>query len=185
MSQIIKNILREAFIRQLNLHSLDQITVTDLVKQCGVSRRTFYHYYQDIYQMIEELFLDETKKTMEVELEQAGWEEGFLQMIKFSSQNKNAILHIYHSNGREYLERYLYHVAKKAITYRISMDMKDQTISEEDQNLLIAFYTSAIVSLSLEWIAHGMEKNAKELIQHLMRILNGTLKTALSNCAKN
>ena len=39
--------------------ALDDISVIELSKKCGVSRKTFYYHYHDIYDLLTQVFLDE------------------------------------------------------------------------------------------------------------------------------
>ena len=48
MSQFTKKAIVETFLELLKEHSLDKITVKDIVEKCGINRNTFYYYYQDI-----------------------------------------------------------------------------------------------------------------------------------------
>ena len=104
MSQRTKEAIVESFIKLLNQRPLDQITVKDIAEDCGVSRRTFYYYFQDIYQLPEELFLSETRKLLKDNTDFDSWESWFLKMMEFAFQNQKAITHIYNSVRREYLE---------------------------------------------------------------------------------
>ena len=40
-------------------HSLNDISVSELSKKCGISRKTFYYHYHDIYDLLTQVFLDE------------------------------------------------------------------------------------------------------------------------------
>ncbi|MDD6346686.1 MAG: TetR family transcriptional regulator [Lachnospiraceae bacterium] len=43
-----KALMREALAEMLRHKTLDDITVSDIVKESRIARTTFYHYYQDI-----------------------------------------------------------------------------------------------------------------------------------------
>ena len=47
--------LKEMMARQ----PLDTISVLELSKKCGVSRKTFYYHYHDIYDLLTQVFLEE------------------------------------------------------------------------------------------------------------------------------
>lgn len=63
MSQLTKKAIREAFLRQINKMPFDKITVKSIAEDCGINRNTFYYHYQDIYQLLDEIFMVETKKS--------------------------------------------------------------------------------------------------------------------------
>lgn len=44
----------EASLKHLLLQkSLDKITISDLTKDCGISRMAFYYHFKDIYDLVE------------------------------------------------------------------------------------------------------------------------------------
>lgn len=52
MSQTAKQKFADAFEHLLNNHQLSRITVTQLAKECGLSRRCFYNNFIDIYDFV-------------------------------------------------------------------------------------------------------------------------------------
>lgn len=66
-----RKLLREALISLIEQEqrSFDTITVGEIAARAMVSRAAFYRYYQDKYDLVEQIF-EETIKTMMVELDQ-------------------------------------------------------------------------------------------------------------------
>lgn len=66
---MVKNLTRKAikgsFIKLLNEYPLSKITIKDIVEDCGVSRNTFYYHYQDIFELLEDIFEEEIAKVIE------------------------------------------------------------------------------------------------------------------------
>ncbi len=184
MTQLTKQAIINSFIELLNTHPLDQITVTDIAKRCGISRRTFYHYYQDIYQLPEELFLAETRKILKDKTDFHTWESWFIKMMEFAFQNKTAVTHIYHSVRREYLERYIFSIADKTLTDYIMRLAKNSNCDPADVCMLASFYTSAVVGLAFDWIRRGMQEDPEAVIVKYVSLLKGTLQCALDNCSE-
>jgi len=184
MAELTKQAIISAFIELLNTRPLDQITVTDIARKCGISRRTYYHYYQDIYQLPEEIFLAETTKILKDRTDFRSWEDWFVRMMEFAFKNKRAISHIYHSVRREYLERYIFSVADRTLTDYIAKQAEDSGCTQEAVDMLAAFYTSAVVGLSLDWIRSGMKEEPQAVIEKYVHLLEGTIHHALSNCTQ-
>ena len=182
MLQPTKKAIIDSFIQLLNKRPLDQITVTDIARECSISRRTFYHYYQDIYQLPEDLFLSETRKILKGKKDFRSWEEWFLTMTTFAFENKCAISHIFHSVRREYLERYIFTIADKLFTDLIAEQIKDKNYRQENIDMLASFYTSAAVGLAFDWIRRGMQEDPRQVIQGYVKLLKGTIQCALHNC---
>ena len=48
MPNFTKRAIRDAFLRQLAQRPLNQITVKDIVEECGINRNSFYYHYEGI-----------------------------------------------------------------------------------------------------------------------------------------
>ena len=53
MANFTKKAIVASFIKLLTERPLSQITVKDIVTDCGVNRNTFYYYFEDIPKLIE------------------------------------------------------------------------------------------------------------------------------------
>ncbi len=51
--------LVEALKEMMATQPIDDISVLQLSKKCGISRKTFYYHYHDIYDLLAQLFLEE------------------------------------------------------------------------------------------------------------------------------
>ena len=51
-------LLQEAFLELLKVKSVDRITIRDLTERAGINRCTFYHHYQDIYDLLEQMKME-------------------------------------------------------------------------------------------------------------------------------
>ena len=63
MASFTKKAIRDSFVKLLNEKPLSQITIRDIVDDCGVNRNTFYYYYQDLPQLVESI-VDEDAERM-------------------------------------------------------------------------------------------------------------------------
>ena len=63
-----KHIIAETFIDLLKDKPLNQITVTDICKNAQINRASFYKYYKDVYDLMDQLQnegIDELQKMLE------------------------------------------------------------------------------------------------------------------------
>ena len=56
MSVITKKALASSLKNLMKKATLNQITVKDVVTDCGVNRQTFYYHFQDIYDLVEWIY---------------------------------------------------------------------------------------------------------------------------------
>ena len=65
MANTTKRALAAALKKRLTLTTLDKITIQQLVDDAEVSRKTFYYHFQDVYDLLEWLLIDEGKRVLE------------------------------------------------------------------------------------------------------------------------
>ena len=53
MPSFTKRAIKEAFLRQLADRPLSQITVKDIVEECGINRNSFYYHYEGLPALLE------------------------------------------------------------------------------------------------------------------------------------
>ena len=56
MQKDTKKMISDTFVELLEKKPFDKITIKDIVETCGINRNTFYYYYSDIYDLLEEIF---------------------------------------------------------------------------------------------------------------------------------
>ena len=54
MANFTKKAIKDTFISLLKTKPFNQITVKDIVDECGVNRNTFYYHYEDINDLLEQ-----------------------------------------------------------------------------------------------------------------------------------
>ena len=59
MAQTTKRALEASLKKLLPRKPLNKITINDITEDCGVNRMTFYYHFQDIYDLIEWICLEE------------------------------------------------------------------------------------------------------------------------------
>ena len=65
MSKFTQQAIIDTFLKMLACKSLDKITVKEIVNECGINRNTFYYYYKDIYDLLEDVVSTESKNVIE------------------------------------------------------------------------------------------------------------------------
>ena len=87
-----KDLIRKEFIKLLNRKKLHNITVTELAKACNIERKTFYYHYENLTELVKEIFDEELERVIEEFNETLSWEESFILAAKFILDNKKVVL---------------------------------------------------------------------------------------------
>lgn len=182
---MVKNLTRKAikgsFIKLLNEHPLSKITIKDIVEDCGVSRNTFYYHYQDIFELLEDIFEEEIAKVIEKNQKKEHWQEGMIEAAKFVLDNKKACYHVYHSISKEQLERYLLKITDNLMTQYLQEQSKGLNISNEDMHYITTFYKYAIAGILFSWLENDMQEEPEYAIQKISEIFAGSSRRVLEN----
>lgn len=121
MAQTTKRALAASLKKLLAQKPLDKITIVDIVTDCEVNRQTFYYHFQDIYDLMDWIFVSEATQVIQGKKTYNTWQQGFLQIFEYVLANKALITNAYHSLSREQMERYLYDV-----TYHLLIDVVEE-----------------------------------------------------------
>ena len=68
MSQLTKRAIIDCTLDLAEKKSFRKITVRDIVTACGITRNTFYYYFHDIYDVIDQALEEQTALATKMEL---------------------------------------------------------------------------------------------------------------------
>ena len=106
MASSTKEALGNALKQMLAVKPIDKITVKDLVEVCGVNRQTFYYHFDDVYDLLEWVFEEDTNKALPHEIRYEMWRDNVVEWFQYLMDNRTFVLNIFNSQNRAYLLRY-------------------------------------------------------------------------------
>lgn len=165
MSTSTKTKLANAILQLLNRQTLDKITVQDIANAAGVSRKTFYYHFQDIYDLLEWMLDQERLALTPAQPEPDAWQMTLKGLLQFCLNNRTAIQNLYHSLERDSLERYTGSVIRNCITYFSLIGFDDALRKEDRFRMVLDFYTYGLQGLLLSWIGNGMYGNPDQILK--------------------
>lgn len=184
MELLARQAIINAFVELLNECPINRISVISITKRAHISRNTFYYWYNDIYALIDDLFLRETQKIIEDNQSITSWQEGFLHATRFAYDNRIAIFNIYNSACRDRLNKYLYDVTFSDISDAVKHDADGLHVEQDDMNAITHFYTSALIGMCNKWLENGMKEDPDEYISHLGKMFAGNIRISLERVSK-
>ena len=175
--------MRQMFVdtvmEMLKTRSLGSITVKDVVTECGVSRQSFYYYFNDIYDLIEWYFTQETERALGQFSDIDSWQTGYIRIMEWAQRNRPLVMNTYQSIQREYIEVFMYRVLYQYIIKVVQTEAKDLNVSEQQCGFVAQFYTLAINAVSLEWIRTGMKDRPESIAESVNFLIEGDFRKAL------
>lgn len=174
-----KDLIKKEFMILLNEKTLDNITVTELAQKCQIERKTFYYHYENLEQLIREIFESELNIVIEEFNENLSWEDSFILAAKFILDNKKAIRHIYYSDYKVNVEKYVFSMAGEVITKYVNHISKETRAKDIDINLISYFYQCALSSALIQWIATDMKTDPVVITNRLGKLMDGNILLSL------
>lgn len=176
MANFTKKAIRDSLVRLLNEKPLSQITIRDIVEDCGVNRNTFYYYYHDLPHLVESIVNEEADQMIRAYPSIDSIRECMDAMIAFALENKKAVLHIYHSVNRDLYEQYQWRVCEHAVTVYVDGLLAGRQVQEEDRQLMIDYMKCISFGLVIGWLEKGMEGNVSARFHRLCELKQGDLE---------
>ncbi|MBE6772142.1 MAG: TetR family transcriptional regulator [Ruminococcaceae bacterium] len=184
MQKDTKKLIYETFVQLLEKKPFDRITVKDIVEACEINRNTFYYYYSDIYDVLEEIFMKELNELLGAHKEGKSWAESFIKIAYVAYSHKKIINNICASRSYEYLENYMYKVCNNVMIELVQDMAQGMDVPESDIEFIASFYEYAFVGVISEWFRTGMREEPLELASRFALVV-GNMKYSLRKSEKN
>lgn len=172
-SDLTKQEIAKTFLFLINNHPLNEISIRDLTKACGINRNTFYYHFSNIADLIEYVvknIVDEllTKYPPKID----SLESCFIAGINFARNNKTAINNIYHSTSRAIFERHLWHVCSYSVNAYLESVPKEllPVKSPDETDILRDFLKFETFGFVIDWINRDMPEDVNKKIQILANL---------------
>ncbi len=182
-SDTTKRTIEASLRKLLQDKALDEITVKDLVEDCGISRQTFYYHFQDIYGVVEWRFQQVTQKLLE-RSEGQNRKKMIELLLDLMKENKVLLLNTYRAFDRSYLERYLTRWSKPLLSRIINERAQKYRIDEDALDFIVDIYVFGLVNILLNWMDRGMASSVVDRLDYFYILLDKGLDDALRNFSR-
>ena len=179
MSTNTKNLIFKTFVEILGEKPFDKITVRDIVERANVNRNTFYYYYSDIYELLEEMFTREFTEMVAEHRNGFRWLVGFSNLLTTAYNNKKIINNICASRSYEYLENYMFKSCKIILSEYIREISEGKNISEDIVDFTASFYMYAIIGTLSEWFRTGMYETPDNMLKKFIVVFETIIPTMM------
>ncbi len=178
-----KEQIQASFRRLIFAKSLDKITVRDIVEDCGLTRNTFYYYYEDIYDLFDDYLDMQTRRAWLSMPSNTPWDEMLLTLICSIFDSPQTGRHIMHSKKSDTMRLYLNRLLSSMIDLYIDKNMVGLQVGVEDRRMICDGVTYGIYGLLEQWLTGP---DAPAMHNNLCRVLSsfeGGIRNALEYCA--
>lgn len=185
MARSTKQEIIASFQKLLCVRTFDQITVKDIVEDCGVNRKTFYYYYQDIFAMIEDVFEQEIAQIRESHKSpEYSQRELMRDIARLMVEKRKMIMHLYHSDGCQRLMLYIRNENLDYLTQCIKQQSIGMSVSDKQISMLASIYDCVLYGMLLRWLEDDMKTDADDIIDNVSALMEGTMQLSLYNAER-
>ena len=182
MASFTEKAIKESFLRLLMERPLAQITVKDIVSDCGVNRNTFYYHFEDIPELLEEIITEDFEALIREYPTVEKIEDCLDAMIERALLKRQAVLHIYNSVNREIYEQYLWKVCDYVADTYVTTIVNDRKIRESDLAVIKEYLASLCFGGVSGWLRKGMHEEIRAMLDRICEIKKGMVEEMLSRC---
>ena len=161
--------------------AFSKITVSELIKDCNLNRKTFYYHFEDIYGLLKWMLEQEAFEVVKQFDFLEDYKEAFDFVLDYVGENAYFLNCIYDSVGRDELKRFFY---KNFIVLmeRIVRDTEqhlDVQITDSFRHFLCNFYTEALAGMLINLFQNPENCDRAELFGYFSVILNNSLPAVI------
>ena len=178
-----KQKLGTALYTLLQDRQLSEINVTDITGLCGLSRKTFYYYYQDVYSLVYG-FVEDLFDRIASEEDYRFWPI-FERLARLAKDNSEVVQNVYNSVELDLLYNFLHRTLSKYSVRIMRSEIGGGPYPDEDLALAGNMCLTAILSVFLQWIHfHNISDMDVEISRHRDK-LQGFSRVLLEHMKQN
>lgn len=163
--------IADAFTRLLAEHTIDRITVHMITDEVGCSRKTFYYYFSDIYDLTRYVCDARVDAFLVSNAANGSAREGVQALMQYLAAERTVVLNLFHGYGKEALERYAWKTTEGYTRRLIAARPETADLTEEDLETLIHIYTYMLFGMIVDWVGKEMKEDCSHTMDLAIRAL--------------
>lgn len=179
-----KILIKKTFLELLDQRPLSQITVKDIVSQCGINRNSFYYHYSDLPSLVEDVITEEADKIMDKYDSFESLENCLDAVIEFSLSHRKAALHLFNSNSQDIFVHYFMQISDKVIRRYFEELCIGRTIDDEDKEIVIHYYKCLLFGQAVDWMRSGMTNDIRHQFRRFCEFNRGSIEAMVDRLSK-
>lgn len=173
MLQSLEMRTRFKILRSVN-DALEKMSVKEICENAGVSRDTFYRYFNSKYdiavwhgKLVQSIYLDQVGRTMD-------WETGYFHNLRLLAEEKDFYLHAFRETGRK-LKDFPEMEQHRAQVIRQTLEEWRNVELDDEMEFCIQSFALLETVLITKWLRGGCQpgpsiqaKRMADMVPHLL-----------------
>jgi AcrR family transcriptional regulator len=163
--------IADAFIHLLAEHTIDHITVRMITDEVGCSRKTFYYYFSDIYDVTKYVCEQRISAFLASDENTSSALDNLKAFMEYMNRERTIVLNMFHGYGKEALESFTWQTIKSNTGRMISARPDAAELPPEKLDMLIRMYAYMAFGLLVDWFSNEMSGDRSQAIEFAFRAL--------------
>lgn len=172
-----KKTLSEALKKFMKHKPLSKISVTDIINDCGVNRKTFYYHFEDKYALLKWTLERETVEVLKNFDLLVDAEEALVFVLDYVDKNQHILNCAYDSMGREEMKRFFladFCGIVETIIEKLEKE-KNKLLPESFKEYLVSFYAKALAGVFIDYFQDKDKFDRSELVKNILFIIKASI----------
>lgn len=153
----------EVLKKMMETTPLDGISVTTLSKKCGVSRKTFYYHYRDVYDLLTQVFLNE--KITETPEDIKTTRDLIEVIYKYYSKNSKFIDATLDSAGKDLFKEFVFNFCYQVMLKNfITPKPESKKLTPNEKKDIVRYYSFAYSNAIAYYLSTHKSKSLNGLL---------------------
>lgn len=171
---LTKRLLQEGLLRLLEIKELDKISVTELCRESGINRATFYNHYsspQDLLSDLEQRLTDELSVVTSNPKYANDISRQLEAVCTYYQENSRSILILARCHADSDLADIFYDLNQKVRNQHMASILSNSS-DKESAHLISTFLYTGTYHLIREWLIKDIQKSPREIADLVLSIVS-------------
>lgn len=178
-----KKTLAASLKRFMEKKPLSKITVSEIIEDCGINRKTFYYHFENVYSLLKWMLEEEAIEVVKQFDLLVDYREAVLFVMNYVRENKHLLCCAYDSMGRDEMKRFFY-ADFIGITRKVVQNTEQRlgvNVADDFKKFLTHFYTEAIAGLLIDEFTDEKGHDPQKAADYFAIILEKSLLSIMKS----
>lgn len=184
MKSTTRAAIQAAFLQRLEEHPIGEITVKDIVQDCGLNRNSFYYHFKDIPTLLEEIVAERATALLAAQGPRPSLPDFLDGLVSLALANRQKVLHISQSTHWPLFAQHLLKLCRQVVEDYAAAAFSPVALEAEDREILLRFYQNACFGQIIAWLSEGMREDLRPQLRRLYQLGGQTTAELLRQAAQ-
>ena len=168
-----KKMLATSLKKAMKHKPFSKITVSEIIADCGVNRKTFYYHFEDIYALLTWMFEEEAIDIVKRFDLLTDYEQAIRFVMDYVDQNEYLVNCACHSISRDEMKRFFCADFVGIVTSVIDAAEVnlEKKLPIEFKKFIALFYTEALAGMLIDWVREKENRDKEKTLVYLSAII--------------